>query len=211
MSAADWISAARLLLVPLLWPLALTGHGRMVGIGLLLAGVTDFLDGRLARRTGGGSRRGARLDALADTVLLISAAAWLQILHPEILRENGALLAVTATVYAASLAAGIVAFRRLVDPRQISAKVAGGMLYAFALITFLTGAYEPLLLALAALALAVSSAEGVVVAIRTIHAKARARRQRSHAPHASNDAASRTGAATSMPTSPRPIATEIRR
>jgi phosphatidylglycerophosphate synthase len=211
MSAADWISAARLLLVPLLWPLALNGHGRLVGVGLLLAGVTDLIDGQVARRAGGGSRLGARLDALADTVLLISAAAWLQILHPEILRENGALVAVTATVYAASLAAGVVAFRRLVDPLQLSAKVAGGMLYAFALITFLTGAYEPLLLTVAALALAFSSAEGVVVAIRTIHANARARRQRSHAPHASKDVASNTGAASSIAASTRPIATEIRR
>jgi phosphatidylglycerophosphate synthase len=211
MPAADWISAARLLLVPLLWPLALAGQGRLVGVGLVLAGLTDLIDGRVARRTGGGSRQGARIDAIADSVLLISAAAWLQILHPEILRENGALLAVTANAYAASLAAGIVAFRRLVDPRQISAKVAGGMLYAFALITFLSGAYEPLLLTLAALALAFSSAEGVVVAIRTIHANARTRRQRSQAPHASKDVASSTGAASNMPASPRPTATETRR
>ena len=67
MSGADWISAARLLLVPILWPLAVTGHGRLVGVGLLVAGLTDFLDGRVARRSGHESRHGARLDAIADT------------------------------------------------------------------------------------------------------------------------------------------------
>ena len=89
MSAADWISAARLLLVPVLWPLAVTGHGRLVGFGLLVAGVTDFLDGQVARRSGRVSRHGARLDAIADSLLLVSTAAWLQVLHPEIVRDAG--------------------------------------------------------------------------------------------------------------------------
>src|SRR6266566_9099494 len=113
MSAADWISAARLLLVPVLWPLALSGHGRLVGVGLLVAGVTDFLDGQVARRSGRESRHGARLDAIADSALLISAAAWLPILHPEILRANVPLLAVTAAIYVGSIGAGVVAFRRM--------------------------------------------------------------------------------------------------
>src|SRR5438552_1085435 len=169
MSAADWISAARLLLVPVLWPLAVTGHGRLVGFGLLVAGVTDFLDGQVARRSGRVSRHGARLDAIADSLLLVSTAAWLQVLHPEIVRDAGTLLAATAAVYGASIAAGMIAFRRLVDPKQLSAKLAGGLLYAFALVTLLTGAYEPLLLRVAALALAISSVEGLVAAIKTIH------------------------------------------
>ncbi len=211
MFAADWISAARLLLVPVIWPLALTGHGRLVGLGLVVAGLTDILDGRAARRSGRQSRHGARLDAIADSVLLVSAAAWLQVLHPEILHDNGALLATTAAVYAASIAAGLITFRRLVDPRQLSAKVAGGMLYGFALITLMTGAYEPLLLRVAALALVVPSVEGVVTAMRTIHERARPNKPRCQAPHALKDVAFNIGVESSMPASVRPIASEIRR
>ncbi len=211
MSGADWISAARLLLVPVLWPVALTGDGRLVGFGLLVAGLTDFLDGQVARRSGRESRHGARLDAIADSALLISAAAWLQILHPEILRANVPLLAVTAAIYVGSIGAGVVAFRRMVDPKQLSAKVAGGLLYAFALITLLTGSYEPLLLTVAALALAVSSAEGIVAAIRTIHERASASRTRCQAPQALKDVAFSMGAESSNPASAAPAANEIRR
>ncbi|TMC80512.1 MAG: CDP-alcohol phosphatidyltransferase family protein [Chloroflexi bacterium] len=211
MSGADWISAARLLLVPILWPLAVTGHGRLVGVGLLVAGLTDFLDGRVARRSGHESRHGARLDAIADTLLLVSAAAWLQILHPEILRDNRAMLAATAAIYSAAIAANLIAFRRLVDTKQLSAKVAGGLLYAFALVTLLTGAYEPLLLRVASLALAISSVEGLVAAIMTIHERAIAKSPRCQAPQASNDIAIKAGAVNSMPTSARPTASETRR
>jgi len=195
----------------MLWPLALSGHGRLVGVGLLVAGVTDFLDGQVARRSGHESRHGARLDAIADSVLLISAAAWLQILHPEILQDAGALLAATAAIYGASVAAGTVAFRRLVDPKQISGKVAGGLLYAFALITLLTDAYVPLLLTVAALALAVSSAEGIVAAITTIHERASASRTRCQTPQALKDVAFRIGAESSNAASATPAANEMRR
>ena len=208
MSVADYLTLLRLLLVPFIWLLALQGQGRLVGLGLIAAGVTDALDGYLARRLGQVSTRGARLDAIADIVLLVSAAAWLQLQHPQIAREEGATLAVAATAYASGLMAGLLAFRRVVDPRQLSSKIAGGALYAFALFTLLTGDYEPLLLRLALLALVVSSIESIVTAIRTIQASGIARSSRSQAPQASNDVASRTSPLTSIVTSATPTASD---
>lgn len=210
MSAADGLTCLRLLIVLLVWPLAMSGQGRLVGLGLVAAGVTDVLDGYLARRLGQASPRGARLDAIADTVLLVSAAAWLQLLHPEIASDNGALLAATAAIYAGGVAAGVIVFRRLVDPRLLTSKIAGGALYAFALITLLTGDYEPLLLRLALLVLMVSSLESVVTAIRTIQVRGIASSKRSQAPQASNDVASSASPATSMPNSAMPTASESR-
>lgn len=208
MTAADCISALRLALVLLIWPFALFGQGRLVGIGLILAGLTDVADGYLARRLHQTSRRGARWDAIADTSLMVSAAAWLEVLHPEIVRDNAALLAVAVIAYAASTSTSLIVHGRLVDPRQLSSKVAGGLLYAFALITLLTGAYEPLLLTLALLALTIACAEAVVVAVvrkraerMTTPARAAASRQRSQTPHASNDVASSASPITSSPTS----------
>jgi phosphatidylglycerophosphate synthase len=210
MSAADCVTFLRLLLVPFIWLLALQGQGRLVGFGLILAGVTDVLDGYLARRLGQVSTRGARLDAVADLTLLVSAAGWLQLLHPEIARDNGALLATTAALYAGGVAAGLIVFRRVVDPRQLTSKIAGGSLYVFAVITLLTGDYEPLLLRLALLALIVSSVESIVTAIRTIQASGIASSNRSQAPQASNDVASSPSPITSIPTSAMPTANEIR-
>src|SRR5438128_10203199 len=99
MPAADYLSFLRLLLVPLIWLVALQGQSRLVGVGLIAAGVTDAMDGYLARRLGQVSTSGARLDAIADIVLLVAAAAWLQLLHPDVVRDDGALLAATPALY----------------------------------------------------------------------------------------------------------------
>ena len=44
---------------------------------LLLAGLSDAADGSLARRAGGGSSWGARLDPLTDKVLIAAPLLWL--------------------------------------------------------------------------------------------------------------------------------------
>jgi len=67
------LSAARLALAP--WLFYLLWH-RQYGLALIaifLAGVTDGLDGLIARRFGASSKLGAYLDPLADKVLLSGA------------------------------------------------------------------------------------------------------------------------------------------
>jgi phosphatidylglycerophosphate synthase len=200
---ANVLSGTRLLLIPVIWLPALLGHGRLVAAGLLVAGATDVLDGYLARRLKQETQAGARLDSLADNLLLVSAMAWIELLHPQILRENTALIAITVVLYLASQAAGRV--------NSISSKVAGGALYTFALMTLMTGGYEPLLLSLAAAALIVSSVEALLLrAIHTIHAIGSARKQRSHAPQAVKVVGSRANPKSSIPTSVAPNANEIR-
>jgi CDP-diacylglycerol--glycerol-3-phosphate 3-phosphatidyltransferase len=44
---------------------------------LLLGGITDWVDGVLARRAGGGSVWGARLDPLTDKILISAPLLWL--------------------------------------------------------------------------------------------------------------------------------------
>lgn len=208
----DALTGIRLLLIPILWIAALLGNGRLVGVGLLAAGATDFLDGYLARRLGQESTAGARLDSLADNLLLVSAIAWIELLHPEILRENTALVAVTIGLYIASLSAG-----RL---NLFSSKVAGGALYTFGVITLLSGGYEPLLLWLAAGTFMLSSAEALLAKLvspprrrrsetNTIHAMGSARKQRSQAPHAAKVVGSSASPTSSIPTAAAPNANEL--
>jgi CDP-diacylglycerol--glycerol-3-phosphate 3-phosphatidyltransferase len=208
-SAADWLSASRLFLVVLLWPAAMAGEGRLVGVGLVVAAATDVLDGYLARRLSVASVRGARLDAIADTSLMVSAGAWLQLLHPRLVTDNLALLGAAGGLYVAAVVATSLAFRRLVNPRQLSAKAAGGLLYGFALITFLTSVYEPLLLTVALLALGIASVEALVAAIITIHATGIASRVRSQSPQPTNEVGSSSRATKSITTSAAPIAEQI--
>ena len=66
-------SAAGLPLVLLLQ----LGQPALAWVLLLLAGLSDAADGWLARRAGGGSSWGARLDPLADKLLLAASMIWL--------------------------------------------------------------------------------------------------------------------------------------
>jgi len=203
---ADVFTWLRLLLLPVILWLALLGHGALVGVGLVLAGTTDFLDGFLARRLGHESPEGARLDSIADILLLVSSIVCIELLHPEIARENPAVVAGAFSVYFVSLAVGLIKFHRLGNLHLFSAKVAGGLLYAFAVLTLVTGGYYRLLLVLAAAALTISSLETIAAHLlfstvdesmgsvllartrraetRTIQARGSARKQRSQAPTA---------------------------
>ena len=193
----DLLSGVRILVIPVLTIAALAGNGRLVGFGLLAAGATDVLDGHLARRLGAATPRGAWLDALADNLLLVSALAWLLWLHPDILTTNGALVAAAFAVHIASLAAGRIRFGRVVNLHLLGSKLGGGCLYLFALVTLLSGVYEPLLLTLAAGALIASSAENLLIIMTD--AIATTRKARSHRPHAEKPVGTSTSAITSSP------------
>ncbi len=74
---ADLLTIGRALLgLPLL--LALAGGRPALAWGLLLlGGLSDWVDGLLARRAGGGSVWGARLDPLTDKILISAPLLWL--------------------------------------------------------------------------------------------------------------------------------------
>jgi phosphatidylglycerophosphate synthase len=227
---ADWFTVLRLLLVPVVVWLGLIGEARLVAAALIAAGLTDFLDGYIARRLGQQSAHGAWLDALADSFLLVAAAISLEILQPRIFLQNTLLIAATFGVFAASVAVGLIKFRQLGNLHLYSSKVAGGLLYSFALLTLFVGPYKPPLLTLAAAALIVSSAETVLAQllastasedvgsvvwalmrradIETIQATGSASKHRSQIPHASKEVLNNTSPAPSSPTSAVPTANE---
>jgi phosphatidylglycerophosphate synthase len=206
---ADALTLARFALaIGIAW-FAVAGDGTFAGAALIAGAVTDVLDGRVARRRGG-SLHGARLDAAADLCVLGSTAAAVVRLHPAIPAASSWLIGGTAVIYLASMATEWLVHRRLVDPKQRTGKIAGGLLYLFALFTLLTGVYEALLLDAALLALALSGLETILNATRTIQAKASANSRRSHAPQAANGVVRRTAAAASIATSAAPSTTEMR-
>lgn len=168
-NAVTWVRVA---LAPAIVIFAVLGDGRLAFVGLLLAGATDVLDGYLARRAVTASRSGSRLDSAADFLVLVAVALALVVLHPEILRDNVPLLAATTVLYATSIGA----------PARASTRVAGAVLYGFALFTLGTGVYVAALLWIAAVALAGSSVDGILRATITRLVKARTSRTRSQAP-----------------------------
>jgi cardiolipin synthase len=103
------ITLARLLAVPLAVWLMVSGRYEAAFWLFISAGISDALDGFLARRLGSRSELGAYLDPLADKCLLVSAyvtlglqgtiASWLVILvvFRDLLIIGGALLYQTLT------------------------------------------------------------------------------------------------------------------
>ena len=74
---ADGLTVARALLgLPLIVALSY-GQGALAWVLLLIGGASDWLDGLLARRAGGGSVWGARLDPLTDKILISAPLLWL--------------------------------------------------------------------------------------------------------------------------------------
>jgi CDP-diacylglycerol--glycerol-3-phosphate 3-phosphatidyltransferase len=74
---ADGLTVGRALLG---LPLILALSGGAAGLAwwlLLLGGLSDWADGLLARRAGGGSAWGARLDPLTDKILIAAPLLWL--------------------------------------------------------------------------------------------------------------------------------------
>lgn len=74
------LTVLRILLVPVFVGLLLYGHYDSALITLLIAALTDVLDGMVARMTDQRTRLGEYLDPLADKILLMSAIVTLSVL-----------------------------------------------------------------------------------------------------------------------------------
>jgi phosphatidylglycerophosphate synthase len=144
------LTALRLALVPVLWGLAVLEQPRLVAAGLLLAGLTDVLDGFLARRLGQSSAFGSALDSVADTLIVRSGIAWLALLKPALFSDHPVVLIVWLGLDTAAFTLGLVKFRRIGNLHLSSSKAAGLVQYAFAVEAFLVGGYLPWLFFVAA-------------------------------------------------------------
>ena len=99
----------------------------------VLAGITDMLDGHVARRTGTDSELGARFDSIADLILAVVCLA--KIL-PAIAVPMWLWIWVGAIVLVkvANAISGFVVERRLVMPHTTANKVAGLVVFLVPLV-----------------------------------------------------------------------------
>ncbi len=119
----DALSAARGVLA-LALPLTVDRPALLVTL-YVTAGLTDALDGPLARRLGTAGPRGARIDSAAD-VLLFAAATWLvaRLLGDAAVPLLAAAAGV-AVIKVAAVAVGVRRFRRVVPRHTAANRVAG--------------------------------------------------------------------------------------
>ena len=113
-----------------------------------LAGVTDMLDGYVARRTGTESELGARLDSIADLVLVV--VSLVKIL-PAVAVPTWLWVWVVAIVLvkAVNVASGLVVEKRLVMPHTLANKAAGLVVFLVPFAIPLFGITAPAIIACA--------------------------------------------------------------
>jgi phosphatidylglycerophosphate synthase len=123
---ASSVTACRLAFLPVLWCWALAGRARWVGLGVMVAFVSDILDGQLARRMNQVTKLGGQLDSLADGLLLASSVAWLVMFRPEMLEPPYAVVvAVALGSWTLLIAVGVFKFRRFLNLHLYTAKASG--------------------------------------------------------------------------------------
>ena len=98
----------------------------------IMAGVSDMLDGFVARKTNSSSRFGARLDTIADFVFVVvclikllpilSIPAWLYVW-----------IGIIAFIKAVNIVSGFAVQKRFVAVNSVMNKVAGALLFLFPL------------------------------------------------------------------------------
>lgn len=113
-----------------------------------LAGLTDMLDGYAARRTNSKSELGARLDSIADLVLVIVC---LVKLLPAIDVPTWLWVWIAAIVLlkVANVASGLVVEKRLVMPHTVANKIAGLVVFIVPFVIPFLGITMPAIIACA--------------------------------------------------------------
>jgi phosphatidylglycerophosphate synthase len=162
---ADALTILRLLAIPVLWVLAYLELPVHLGIGLALAGLTDVLDGPVARRTGRSSGYGSQLDSAADILLMGSIVAWMAWLHPTFFRDHLIPLVAWIVIGVIALAVTAVRFGRIGNLHLYSAKTAGVVAYVFAVSLFVTGGSHPALFGVAVGLAILAATETLLVAL----------------------------------------------
>jgi phosphatidylglycerophosphate synthase len=130
------LSVTRLLGVPVLVVLVARGMtGWFVALYAAL-GLTDFLDGRLARAWNQTSHFGSMLDSVADIAYYVATLYFAITLFPDYLRPNIPYAVVCLSLYAALIAVSKVRVGRVLLPHTHLSRVAGALAVAAVFASF---------------------------------------------------------------------------
>jgi cardiolipin synthase len=131
----------RFLLIPVLWVWAFKGYPVYLGIGLIVAGLTDAFDGAVARRWKMVTKFGSQFDSIADHILGTSAIVWLLMLEPLVYQDNKVLFLTAIILYPAGMLVGLLKFKRFANLHLYSGKLYGGLQIIFISHAFLFEGY----------------------------------------------------------------------
>ncbi len=127
----------------------------------IAAGVSDMIDGAVARKTGTVSEFGSRLDTAADIVFVaVCLIKVLPVLEVPIWLYIW--IAVIAIIKAANIAVGFFGLKEFISVHSITNKMAGGLVFIFPLtLAFIDLRYSAAVVCMAATAAAIH--EGYII------------------------------------------------
>lgn len=134
-----------------------------LAFGLILCGITDFLDGFLARKLNQITEIGSRLDSWADNFLLISGIIWTVMLMPEIFTDNKLVFLLTLGAYITFLLIGFIKFGRFANLHLYLSKLSTVILYLFLVHAFFIGIYSKNLFYFTIGISFISAIEGIII------------------------------------------------
>lgn len=143
------LSLTRLLSTPLLVWLALRGYAGLFAVGLMLALVSDVLDGWLARRLHLTSPAGALLDSIADIALTLAILLGIWFLHPTVYKADGWVIYTVCVAWLLAHSASLWRYGRLASFHTWLVRIGTTVFNGFALV-LVVFSYQPWLLYLAA-------------------------------------------------------------
>ena len=157
------MTAARLVLIPVMWVLVWFKLPVYIGIGVFLSFMTDVLDGLIARKLNQVSEFGGKFDSLADNLLLPSALVWLWLFQPAIYAENFLICAIAITLYFASLFLGAIKFKRFANLHLYASKAASVAMYLFASYSLIMDRYNQAFFYVAAIMFLISCTDNLLL------------------------------------------------
>ncbi len=155
------LSSLRIVLIPFLF-LFINNQKIFLTI-VIIAAITDILDGFIARRFNIATKKGASLDAIADNLFMISALICIGILFPEIIKENMTLAVIL--LYIINIMLKLFVLKKIVFIHLYSGKLSAWAGYFFILYTIIFG-YNKLVLYIVAIVYITRLIEEILIIIK---------------------------------------------
>lgn len=133
------LSGLRILAVPFLLFLAWKGHSTLFVCILIMALLTDSIDGYIARKYNLSSNLGTKLDSVGDMCIYLTVPLCAWWLWPHILKQEAFFVGVAVCAYVVPLIAGVLKFRRIPSYHTLAAKASAVVMSVAAVLLFTFG------------------------------------------------------------------------
>jgi cardiolipin synthase len=141
LTPANQLTFLRLLLIPAFVILVIYGHLGWALITLMVAGLTDALDGMIARRSGQKTTLGAWLDPLADKLLLVTTFIIMTIPNPALPNRLPVWLTVIVISRDVAILLTVAVVNLAVGPRTFRPSIYGKIATALYVVTCVVTLY----------------------------------------------------------------------